>query len=145
MFSHVHVGVTDFARSYGKTPARRWSRHSAGVAGKWLTLVAEAITNSISQRPAQRAAFELFSRMIRCRNRQRSQAGQSRRLLGDRLGQRVIGVARERHRLRGFQLLDTRRGQRDERNGCCNAFASPHGADIQFVTISPTTKLAEHP
>jgi hypothetical protein len=85
------------------------------------------------------AAFELFGRLIRCRNRQRGEAGESCWLLGDCFGQRVIGVARECHRLSGFQLLDPRRGQRDDLDVDAGGIhlGDPLFADVAQVAHKP--------
>jgi hypothetical protein len=86
-----------------------------------------------------KAVFELLGRLIRCRNRQRGEAGQSCRSPGDRFGQRVIGVARQRHRLGGFQLLDTRRGQRDHLHVDAGGIhlGDPAFADVAQVAHQP--------
>jgi hypothetical protein len=85
------------------------------------------------------AAFQFFGRLIGRRNRERSEAGQSCRLFRDRFGQRVIGVAHERHRLRRFQLLDTWRGQRDDLH------VDPSGIDLGDPRFSDVAQVAHQP
>jgi ABC transporter substrate binding protein len=93
-----------------------------------------------------KAMFELFSRAIRCRNWQRGQAGQSRRVLGDGVCQHIIGVASEHLCVANFQLLDTRRGQRNHLHVDAGGIhlgdaALAEVAQVAYQLLSPATEL----
>jgi hypothetical protein len=91
-----------------------------------------------------KAVFELFGRLIRYRDRQGSEAGQSFRLLGHGFGQRVIGIARESSCLSRFQLLHARRGQRDDLHVDAGGIhlGDPSLADVAQIAHQPFGEAA---
>src|ERR1700741_4369538 len=105
-----------------------------------------AVDQSTGESLITKAMFELFSRAIRCLNWQRVQAGQSRRVLGDGVCQHIIGVASEYLCVANFQLLDTRRGQRNHLHVDAGGVhlgdaALAEVAQVAYQLLSPATEL----